>query len=130
MDYKDRLGGSEMQKHSSLYAIIKSGGKQYRVAKDDVIEVELLYAEPGSQVEFTDVLFVCDGSSTKIGKPGVTGYSVKGELVGEVPGPKVVSIKYKPSHHQYRKFGHRQHYSRVKITEIGKGKGKGEHHGT
>lgn len=104
--------------HSSLYAIIKSGGKQYRVAKDDIIEVELLNAEPGSQIEFTDILFVCDGSTTKIGKPGLSGYSVKGELLGVVPGPKVVSMKYKPSHHQYRKFGHRQHYSRIKIKEI------------
>jgi large subunit ribosomal protein L21 len=109
-----------MKKHSSLYAIIKSGGKQYRVAEDDIIEVELLDAEPGSQVEFTDVLFVCDGSLAKIGKNAL-GYSVKGEMIGSVPGPKVVSMKYKPSHHQYRKFGHRQHYSRIKITGIAKG---------
>lgn len=113
-----------MQKHPSFYAIIKSGGKQFRVAKDDIIEVELLDAEPGSQVEFTDVLFICDGSSTKIGGPGVTGYSVKGELTGIASGPKLTSMKYKPSHHQYRKFGHRQHYSRVKITEISKGQGE------
>lgn len=105
---------------SNIYAIIKSGGKQYRVAKDDIIEVELLDAEPGAQVEFGDVLFVCDGSTVKLGKPDVMEYLVKGELLDIVPGPKVVSIKYKPSHHQYRKFGHRQHYSRVKITEIAK----------
>lgn len=103
-----------------MYAIIKTGGKQYRVAKDDIIEVELLDAELGSNVEFTDVLFYTDGSKATLGEPVVAGCVVKGELLGEATGPKITSMKYKPSHHQYRKFGHRQHYSRVKITEIGK----------
>jgi len=107
-----------MQSKEKPYAIIKTGGKQYRVAKDDVIEVELLDADLGAEVEFQDVLMFKDGDKTKFGKPGLSGFSVKGELLGVVSGPKLMSIKYKPSHHQYRKFGHRQHYSRVKITEI------------
>jgi len=111
--------------NSNVYAIIKSGGKQYRIAKDDIIEVELLDAELGSQVDFTDgILFVSDGDKASVGGPSVTGYTVKGELLGEATGPKITSMKYKPSHHQYRRFGHRQHYSRVKITEIAKADGK------
>ena len=105
---------------SKPYAIIKTGGKQYKVAQDDIIDVELLDAEPGAAVEFQDVLMFNDGSHTKLGKPELSGFVVKGELLEVVAGPKLMSIKYKPSHHQYRKFGHRQHYSRVKITEIAK----------
>jgi len=103
------------------YAIIKTGGKQYRVAKDDIIEVEMLDAEPGEKVEFAEVLFIGEEDSTKIGAPSVKGFKVTGELLDIVAGPKVVSLKYKPSHNNYRKFGHRQHYARVKITEIAKG---------
>lgn len=115
-----------------MYAIIRTGGKQYRVAKDDVLDVELLGAEDGANVEFKDVLFLFDGDKNekpKIGKPSVSGCTVTAEVIGTVPGPKIVSIKYKPSHHQYRKFGHRQHYSRIKITAIGK-KSKESKHGT
>lgn len=112
-----------------MYAIIKTGGKQYRVAQDDVIDVELLHAEDGAKVEFKDVLFFCDGDKQNIGKPIVSGCVVSGEVIGTVPGQKIVSVKYKPSHNQCRKFGHRQHYSRVKITAIGK-KSKETKHGT
>ncbi len=103
------------------YAIIKTGGKQYRVAKDDIIEIEMIDAELGAKVEFADILFLGDESSPKIGAPAVKGFKVTGELLSIVPGPKVTSLKYKPSHNNYRKFGHRQHYARVKITDIAKG---------
>jgi large subunit ribosomal protein L21 len=116
--------------HANKYAIIKSGGKQYRVAEEDIIEVELLDAEIGGKVEFQEILFICDGSTIQVGKPAVGEYLVHGELLDIVGGPKVTSIKYKPSHHQYRKFGHRQHYARVKITGIESRKEKGKHHGT
>jgi large subunit ribosomal protein L21 len=105
---------------SVKYAIIKTGGKQVRVQQDEVIDVELVGVEPGSPIEFKDVLFVGNGSSFEIGRPLLDGFSVKGEVVEEVAGPKVVSVKYKRSHNQRRKFGHRQRYSRVKITQIGK----------
>lgn len=103
------------------YAIIKTGGKQYRVAKDEIIEVEMLDAEPGAKVEFAEVLFIGDENSPKVGIPSVKGFKVVGELLDVVPGPKVSSLKYKPSHNNYRRFGHRQHYARIKITEIAKG---------
>lgn len=101
-----------------MYAIIETGGKQYRVEKGDIIDVELLGTEKGSKVEFKSVLFINTGSSTKVGKPHVDGTVVIGELMQEVRGPKVISFKYKKRKNYRRKVGHRQNYSRVKITEI------------
>lgn len=100
-----------------MYAIIKSGGKQYRVSKGDVIDVELLGDEK-KEINFGDVLFVYDGKVSKVGSPVVSGYSVKGEILSEVKGPKVVAFKYKRRKQYRRKVGHRQRYSRVKIVEI------------
>lgn len=100
-----------------MYAIIKTGGKQYKVAIGDIIDIELIDGEVGSQVEFKEVLFVNNGSAPVVGKPHVSGCVVKGELVDCVAGPKVSCIKYIPGNHR-KKIGHRQHYSRVKITQI------------
>lgn len=101
-----------------MYAIIKTGGKQYRVAAGDIIDVELLGTEKNSQVEFKDVLFLNDGNSVKVGVPSLPGCVVLGEVLDEVKGPKVVTFKYKRRKMYRRKVGHRQRYSRVKITEI------------
>lgn len=100
-----------------MYAIIKTGGKQYRVAVGDVIDVELLDGEIGAQVNFAEVLFVNNGTDSLVGEPTVAGYTVSGELLDYVTGPKVTSMKYIPGNHRKR-IGHRQHYSRVKITQI------------
>ena len=100
-----------------MYAIIKTGGKQYRVAVGDEIDVELLNEEIGSQVKFNEVLFVNNGSKPIVGGPHVPNCIVTGELVGLSAGPKVTSVKYIPGNHR-KKIGHRQHYSRVKITQI------------
>jgi large subunit ribosomal protein L21 len=113
-----------------MYAIIKTGGKQYRVAEGDIIDVELLHAEDGSAVEFTDVLFFFDGNAISVGAPTVANLIVKGEVLSTVAGPKVVSVKYRPSHNERRKFGHRQKYSRVKITSLASNKGKEKKHGS
>ena len=101
-----------------MYAIIKTGGKQYRVAVGDIIDVELLKEEIGAQVKFGEVLFVTNGTQATFGEPFVKDMEVHGELVDCVAGPKVVSMKYIPGNHR-KKIGHRQHYSRVKITQIG-----------
>lgn len=101
-----------------MYAIIKTGGKQYKVRKGDVVDVELLGLELGSPVEFSDVLFFFNGTDHKVGAPAIDGVTVKGEVVAETAGPKVQSITYKQRKRQKHKFGHRQHYSRVKINEI------------
>ena len=100
-----------------MYAIIETGGKQYRVEKGDVIDVELLEAKEG-KIEFNQVVFVHNDSSAKVGCPHVAKSVVRGELVGEVRGPKVLAFKYKRRKGIRSKIGHRQDYSRVKITEI------------
>ena len=106
-----------------MYAIIRSGAKQYRVKAGDVIHVELLAQDvaPGTAVEFREVLFLGqpgEGGQFKIGAPLVEGCVVKAECLGEVKGPKIESVKYKRRKNCYRKFGHRQKYSQVKITDI------------
>lgn len=102
---------------TTKYAIIKTGGKQYRVAVGDEIDVELLAGDLGSEVKFTEVLLTNNGSTTVVGKPHVPGCVVVGECIDYVAGPKVTSVKYIPGNHR-KKIGHRQHYSRVKITQI------------
>jgi large subunit ribosomal protein L21 len=98
------------------YAIIQTGGKQYRVETGDVIDVELL--EGSGVLTFDQVFFVFDGAKSHVGVPVVPGFVVKGELLGETKGEKVISFKYKKRKNYHRKVGHRQRYSRVKITEI------------
>lgn len=101
-----------------MYAIIKSGGKQYRVAKDDVISVDLLGQNNGSQVHFGDVLFVFDGKNSIVGASHLAHFSVKGEVLGEVKGEKLIAMKYKRRKQERKTFGHRERYSSVRITEI------------
>jgi large subunit ribosomal protein L21 len=101
-----------------MYAIIETGGKQYKVKKGDVIDVELLNDASGKKVEFDQVLFIHDGKTSKIGTPKVEASKVLGEIIDQVKGPKVVAYKYKQRKNTRRKVGHRQNYSRVKIVEI------------
>lgn len=101
-----------------MYAIIETGGKQYRVEKGDVIHVELFDAKPNSKLTFKEVLLFHNGSLAKVGYPHVKGSMVHGELLGEVRGPKVVAYKYKQRKSYRRKVGHRQNYLKVKITDI------------
>ena len=101
-----------------MYAIIETGGKQYKVEKDDVIDVELLDAQAGEKVEFKHVLFINDAGAVKIGRPHLSKSVVCGELLQEIKGPKEIAFKYKQRKPFRRKVGHRQRYARVKITEI------------
>ncbi len=101
-----------------MYAIIETGGKQYRVAEGDVIDVELFESKKGEAVEFKNVLLLSSGETVKVGAPNVANALVKGELVNEIKGPKVISFKFKQRKGIRRKVGHRQRYNRVKITEI------------
>jgi large subunit ribosomal protein L21 len=102
----------------SMYAIIKTGGKQYRVAKDDVIEVEKLPVQAGDDVTFEEVLAVNDGDNFTVGAPVVDGASVKAEVVENGKSEKVIIYKYKSKKDYRRKQGHRQPYTKVKITDI------------
>ncbi|HSX04671.1 MAG TPA: 50S ribosomal protein L21 [Rhabdochlamydiaceae bacterium] len=101
-----------------MYAIIESGNKQYRVEEGDVIDVELLDTAKDGKVELKSVLFLQKESSVKIGYPFVKEGVVLAEVVGQVRGPKVVAYKYKKRKGYRRKVGHRQNYSRIKITAI------------
>ncbi|MBR6021988.1 MAG: 50S ribosomal protein L21 [Kiritimatiellae bacterium] len=101
------------------YAVIETGGKQYRVKKDDVIDVELIDgAEEGASVTLGRVLAVNDGSGLKIGAPEVEGASVTAEVVEQFRGKKVVAFKKKRRKGYHRKVGHRQELLKVKITGI------------
>ncbi len=102
----------------TMFAVIKTGGKQYRVAKDDVIVVEKLDGKAGSKVTFSDVLMSGDGSSVKLGKD-LSGFTVTGTLVETKKGDKVTVFKKRRRNTYRRKIGHRQTESHVKITAIG-----------
>jgi large subunit ribosomal protein L21 len=101
-----------------MYAIIKTGGKQYRVTKDQVIDVELLPQAIGDEVEFKEILFFHNGSEAQLGSPLLKKGSVKAEVLDLVRGPKVESVKYKRRKNQRTHWGHRQDYTRIKIKEL------------
>ena len=100
-----------------MYAIIRTGGKQYKVAEGDVIFVEKLDLEAGSAVNF-DVLMLCDGENVQVGTPTVSGAKVEGTVVEHGKGKKVIVFKYKPKKNYRKKQGHRQPYTKVKITTV------------
>ena len=99
-----------------MYAIIETGGKQYRVQEGDVIDVDLL--EEATTVRFDKVLLLNDGTTPKVGVPYLPKCVVHAEVLGQVKGPKVIAFKYKPCKKSRRTVGHRQKYCRVKITKI------------
>lgn len=101
-----------------MFAVIKTGGKQYRVSADDVIKVEKLSAEAGSEVSFAEVLMIGDGDTATVGTPLVKGASVSGEVVEQTRGDKIRVFKKKRRKGYRRTAGHRQHLTVVKITEI------------
>ena len=102
-----------------MYAIIKTGGKQYKVSEGDVIYVEKLGVEDGAAVTFDEVLAVGEGESIKVGAPTVEGASVTAKaLVGEGKGKKVIVFKYKPKKGYHKKQGHRQPFTKVVIEKI------------
>jgi len=100
-----------------MFAVIKTGGKQYRVAADDVITVDKVKGEPGEIVEFGDVL-VLGGDNVQVGTPTVSGARVAGEVVDQGRGPKVIAFKKRRRQNSRRKRGHRQEFTVVRVTEI------------
>jgi large subunit ribosomal protein L21 len=101
-----------------MYAVIKTGGKQYRVTPDEVIEIERLPGEAGDSIEFSQVLMVAADGGVEIGTPLVAGATVVGEIVEQTRGPKIIVFKKKRRKHYRRRNGHRQDLSEVRITEI------------
>ena len=102
----------------SLYAIIKTGGKQYKVAEGSEVIIEKLDVEEGSSVTFEEVLVVGEGEEIKIGRPFVEGAKVTGSVVKNGKGPKLRIFKYKHKTNYRRRQGHRQPFTKVKIEKI------------
>jgi large subunit ribosomal protein L21 len=97
-----------------MFAVIRTGGKQYKVAKGDVLNVDRLDGDAGASVTFSEVLM----AGSKLGAPLLKGASVAAEIVAQARGDKVVAFKKKRRKNTHRKRGHRQHLTKVKITEI------------
>lgn len=101
-----------------MFAVIKTGGKQYKVAADDVITIEKLPHEAGDAVTFGDVLLLNDGVATHVGAPTVAGATVVGTIVEQTRGPKVIAFKKRRRQNSRRKRGHRQLLTTVRIEKI------------
>lgn len=101
-----------------MFAVIRSGNKQYKVQTGDVIDVELFDVEEGKDATFSDVLLVADGEAVKIGKPTLAGATVTGEILGEVKADKVIAFKFRRRHGYHRTVGHRQRHLRIKVNKI------------
>jgi large subunit ribosomal protein L21 len=100
------------------YAIVEDGGKQYRVAEGETIEVDRFEAEAGEQIDLEHVLLLTDGDQVAIGRPYLSDVKVQATVVGEFKGPKLVIFKYKPKIRYRVKKGHRQKYIRLMINAI------------
>jgi len=100
------------------FAVIKTGGKQYIVRKGDVLDVEKLTDEEGNTLVFNDVLLIDDGKTTKIGDPILKDSKVEAKLIEQGRGRKLHVIRYRAKSRHFRKYGHRQPYSKVEITSI------------
>jgi large subunit ribosomal protein L21 len=101
-----------------MFAVIRTGGKQYKVAPDDVISVEKLAGEPGATIELGEVLMVGDGATVSAGAPLVEGASVSATLVEHRRNDKIIVFKKKRRHNYRRKNGHRQHQTVLRIIGI------------
>jgi len=101
-----------------MYAVIKSGGKQYRVKQGDIIKVEKIHAEEGADLKISDVLMVSNGEDVKIGSPLLAGASVTATVKSHGRGPKIRIIKMKRRKHYRKRMGHRQGYTELSITGI------------
>jgi large subunit ribosomal protein L21 len=104
-----------------MYAVIATGGKQYRVVQDGLLRVEKLDAQPGATVEFGEVLLVGEGASVKLGTPLLAGGKVLATVVRHGKGAKVSVVKFKRRAHYLRQKAHRQPFTEVKVTEISAG---------
>lgn len=102
-----------------MFAVIKTGGKQVKVANNDTITVAKIDVEPGKSVTFGEVVMFSDGKTVQVGAPLISGLSVTGEIVEHTRGEKVIAFKKRRRQNSRRKRGHRQDYTIVRITAIG-----------
>ncbi|AVI61653.1 50S ribosomal protein L21 [Halomonas sp. M1] len=101
-----------------MYAVIKSGGKQYRVKEGQTLKLEKIEVATGETIEFDEVLLVADGDDVNIGAPFIGGAKVSAEIVSHGRGDKVTIIKFRRRKHSMKRQGHRQWFTEVKITGI------------
>ena len=101
-----------------MYAIVKTGGKQFKAQKDDVIIVDKLEGEAGTAVELSEVLLLVDGANTTLGQPFIKGASVKAEIIRQAKGPKINGFNYKAKKNERKRWGHRSLQTFLKITEV------------
>jgi len=104
-----------------MFAVIRTGGKQYRVSQGDVIDVEKLTADVGAEVALDDVLMVGEGDDVVVGTPRVEGASVTAKVVDQHRADKIKIVKFKRRKHYRRTHGHRQHLTRLEITGVARG---------
>lgn len=100
------------------YAIVESGGKQFRAVEGAAIEVDLLKVEPGQQIKLDKVLLLVDGEQISVGTPSVSGVAVQATVVSHIKGPKIHVFRYKPKKKIRVKTGHRQQYTRLLVNSI------------
>ncbi len=104
-----------------MYAVIKTGGKQYRVSAGDKLNVETLPVEAGGEVRFDQVLMLAEGENIDVGAPYVDGARVTAKVIEHGRGDKIRIVKFKRRKHYRRTMGHRQNYTRVEITGVQRG---------
>jgi large subunit ribosomal protein L21 len=107
----------DLERGTNMFAVFKTGGKQYRVAAEDVLKVGKVKGEPGEIVEFGEVLVV-GGDSVSLGAPTVAGATVAAEVLDQARGPKIIAFKKRRRKNSRRKIGHRQEFTLLRITEI------------
>ncbi|MGF1677638.1 MAG: 50S ribosomal protein L21 [Candidatus Methylacidiphilales bacterium] len=101
-----------------MFAVIQTGGKQYKVTEGQTFDVELLDIEEGQPATFQEVLLVAEGDQVKVGKPLLDGASVTADVLGEVKGEKLIAFKFRRRKGYHRTVGHRQRRLRVKVSKI------------
>lgn len=117
-DMRPRLNCANIAKEKTMYAVVETGGKQYKVSTGETIEVEKLPLKVGQKVELDRVLLVSDENKVQVGNPTIKGAKVMATVSVQGKGKKVIVFKYKPRNRYRRKAGHRQAYTRLRIDKI------------
>lgn len=105
-----------------MYAIVKTGGKQYKAEADEVLIVEKIEGEPGAKIDLDEVVMVCADGKVKLGSPFVKGAKVRTEIVRQGKGPKINGFNYKPKKNERKRWGHRQPQTILRVLEVLGGK--------
>ena len=115
------MGGCS-KRRMTMYAIVKTGGKQYKAEADEILIVEKIEGEPGTQIELDEVVMVCNGADVKIGSPFVKGAKVRTEILRQGKAAKINGFNYKPKKNERKRWGHRQPQTHLKVLEVLGGK--------